>query len=453
MNDFAMVSATGMLGSGFQEESLSKALALGARFIGCDAGSTDPGPVHMATGEAQFSREAVMRDTAAILTRAVPAGIPVIIGSAGTAGGDPHVNWQIDIVREVAARAGLHFRLGVIYAEQSKADLLSMLRRGCISALPPSEEMTEATIEEAVRIVAMMGPEPLQQAFLEGAQVVVAGRASDPAIFAALPLLEGFDPGIVWHAAKTLECGAAPVVKRVAPDSLMAVIRTDSFEVFPLRDDYRCTPQSIASHSLYENADPFRIHEPGGTLDTTNAQYVALSDRSVRVSGGRFFPADSYRVKLEGVRHAGYATSVIGGIRDPYILSELPAWLEGLSTSISIRLSQIPDVGHSYKIRTRVYGHNGVMGVLERSEFAGHEALIIWDVIATTQALAHAVAKSVTHLAIHHPIPKWKGLITGVAVPFSPPELDRGAVYEFCINHTVATETPSSLFPTKIMDI
>jgi len=30
------------------------------------------------------------------------AGIPVLIGSAGTAGGDAHVNWTLDIAREVA---------------------------------------------------------------------------------------------------------------------------------------------------------------------------------------------------------------------------------------------------------------------------------------------------------------------------------------------------------------
>src|SRR6266404_1242850 len=40
---FPLVSATGMLGSGFRAESLDKAISLGVRMIGCDAGSTDPG--------------------------------------------------------------------------------------------------------------------------------------------------------------------------------------------------------------------------------------------------------------------------------------------------------------------------------------------------------------------------------------------------------------------------
>src|SRR5512132_680336 len=55
MASFPLVSATGMLGSGFRAESLDKAISLGARMIGCDAGSTDPGPGPLATGTCMFS--------------------------------------------------------------------------------------------------------------------------------------------------------------------------------------------------------------------------------------------------------------------------------------------------------------------------------------------------------------------------------------------------------------
>ena len=65
-----LVAATGMLGSGFREESIDRALALGVRMIGCDAGTTDFGPHLLATGRSQFSRAAVKRDTAVILAGA-----------------------------------------------------------------------------------------------------------------------------------------------------------------------------------------------------------------------------------------------------------------------------------------------------------------------------------------------------------------------------------------------
>ena len=64
-----------------------------------------------------------------------------------------------------------------------------------------------------------------------GADVILAGRASDTAIFAAYPTLHGFSEGLAWHAGKILECGAAAVVNRTAPDCMFAWLRRDHFEV------------------------------------------------------------------------------------------------------------------------------------------------------------------------------------------------------------------------------
>src|SRR5215469_8718805 len=232
MASFPLASATGMLGSGFRAESLDTAVALGARMIGCDAGRTDPGPGPLATGTCMFSKAAVKRDTEIMMTRAVKAGVPLVVGSSGTSGSDEGLAWMLDILREGRAKP-----------------------------LPPSPPLTDGDIDAATHIVGMMGVEPIQEALKSGAQIVVAGRSSDTSIFSALPLMEGHKPAVVWHMAKILECGAAAVAVRTAPDSMRAVLHEDSFDVFPLRDDYRCTPQSVASHTLYENADPFELKE------------------------------------------------------------------------------------------------------------------------------------------------------------------------------------------------
>jgi hypothetical protein len=47
-----------------------------------------------------------------------------------------------------------------------------------------------------------------------------------------------------------LECGVAAAEVRTAPGRMMAVLHEGSFHVFPLREDYHCTPQSVASHTL-----------------------------------------------------------------------------------------------------------------------------------------------------------------------------------------------------------
>src|SRR5262249_30417285 len=276
----------------------------------------------------------------------------------------------------------------------------------------------------------------------------------DTSIFSALPLLEGYAPAVVWHMAKILECGAAAVAVRTAPDCMMAVLHENSFDVFPLRDDYHCTPQSVASHTLYENADPFELKEPSGTLRTTNARYEAISDRAVRVSGSEFVRDPEYTIKLEGVRQVGYSTIVMGGVRDPYILAEMDSWLAQLDHSIRTRIRHT--VGKQpYEIVPRVYGRDGVMGALEplRGTVGGHEAFILWDVISGSQALSRSIATSLSHMAVHNPIPKWNGLISGVAFPYSPPEIDRGPVYEFHLNHVLAPDSPTSLFRTEYEEL
>src|SRR5438552_3296783 len=60
----------------------------------------------------------------------------------------------------------------------------------------------------AEHIVAMMGAEPHIAALERGADVVLAGRSSDSALFAAYPLWKGAPPAPAWHMSKTIECGA-----------------------------------------------------------------------------------------------------------------------------------------------------------------------------------------------------------------------------------------------------
>ena len=140
----------------------------------------------------------------------------------------------------------------------------------------------------------------IAKALADGADVILAGRASETSLFAAYPMSRNpTNPGICWHMAKILECGAACVVQRKRPDSVFAWVRDDHFVVEPLDPDSRCTPQSVASHTLYENADPFLITEPSGVIVTTDAVYEAETDRAVGVSGARFTPPQPHSIQPE----------------------------------------------------------------------------------------------------------------------------------------------------------
>src|SRR5919201_3356810 len=241
-DEVRVLAATGMLGTGFAEASLELAMQHQPHVIGCDAGSTDPGPFYLGSGRMQASRAAVKRDLQLILRAGRAANIPVIIGSAGTAGGDPHLAATRDIVEEIAREDGLRFTLALIHAELEPSFLKQRLRAGRIHPLKPAPRFDEDTIDRGARFVGQMGAEPFMQALEHGAKVILAGRASDTSIYAAYPLLHGCAPGPVWHAAKILECGAASVAQRLHPDPLLAWIHQDDFVVEPPNPAMRCTP-------------------------------------------------------------------------------------------------------------------------------------------------------------------------------------------------------------------
>ena len=99
MDEMRILSPTGVCGSGFLEKSFETALAWQPHFIGCDAGSTDPGPSHLGSGEPAFPKRAVMRDLRLMLLGARKLKIPLLIGSVGTAGGDVHLAWTFAILK------------------------------------------------------------------------------------------------------------------------------------------------------------------------------------------------------------------------------------------------------------------------------------------------------------------------------------------------------------------
>ncbi len=456
MAEFRLLAATGMLGTGFPEDSLRRGLAMNPHMIGCDAGSTDSGPSDLATGRCRYSEQSYRRDLALMLPAARTLGVPLIIGSAGGAGGDANVDWARAILEDVAREHGLHFRLAVIYAGQDKAYLSRRLREGRIHPLPSGPAFDEVVIDRSLTIVGMMGCEPIQAALRTGADVVLAGRASDTSIFAALPLMYGAAAGPVWHAAKILECGAAAVEYRPAPDCMMATVCDDGFVVEAPNEQLRCTPVSVAAHSLYENGDPFRIVEPSGTLDTTLARYEALSDRAVRVTGSRFIEADRYTVKLEGVELTGYQTLVVAGIRDPVVLEELDAYLASCRSNIERRVNRTyPELAPDrWSLHYRVYGRDGTLGALEPVKNGRpHEVGVIIEVTASDQALANGIASIARHQTLHEPVRKWAGLVSNIALPYGSTDLVRGPVHQFNMHAVVEPDAPDEMFRTQFVDV
>ena len=454
-SEIRILSATGVLGSGFREETLKRAMALEPAFIGADSGSTDPGPHYLGSGDTLFSDSALKRDLRLMLRAGRAAKIPVIVGSCGTGGSDSQLEGHARIVREIAREEKLSFKLATIASEQDKGYLKKKLRERKITPLANAPEISEAVIDRSAHIVGMCGIEPYVEALQNGADVILAGRSSDTSIFAALPVMRGFNPATVWHMAKILECGAACVVLRKYPDCMFATVTNDYFIVEPPNPEYVCDPVSVASHNLYENSTPYELVEPSGVLNTVNAKYDAISDRAVRVSGSTFRKSGRYTIKLEGVELAGYQSIIIGSVRDPFIIRQIDDWTARLEERIHSRVRMVygeklkPE---DYLLFIRIYGKNGTMGPLEPvKEIRSHELCLSFEVTAPTQEIASTIASITRHQALHLPIPEWSGHITALACPYN--HLDRGAVYRFNVNHVVEPDEPCEMFPMELHDI
>jgi hypothetical protein len=107
-----------------------------------------------------------------------------------------------------------------------------------------------------------------------------------------------------------------------------------------------------------------------------------------------------------------------------------------------------------YAIRIRIYGKDGVMGKLEpRAAELGHEVCLLITVTTAQQEISRAIAKSFAHFALHYPIPEWGGLISGLAFPFTPAEMDRGPAWRFNLNHVVLPDDAHEMFRTEMVEV
>ena len=443
-----MMSASGILGYGFPEASLKAALALKPHMIGVDGGSSDPGPHYLGSGKTLNSRLAMKRDLSLLLRGAIANGIPMMVGTCGGAGGEPHLQACADIIREVAREHGLTFTMALIHAEQDKGFLLEQLAAGRIRPLGNAPALRAEDIEGAERIVGMMGPEPYRQALAAGAQVILGGRGTDPAPWVALAMHHGLPPAPAWYAGKMLECACNAAIPK-KHDCLLVTVGEDFVEAMPLNPELRCTPMSVAVQALHENASPVVRYEPGGIVDTHECTLEAVTDRSVRITGMAWKPMP-YTIKLEGARRVGFSAFTIAATRDPGLIGQIDSFLEFVRQSTATKVQALDIAPDAYQLVLRVYGHDGVMGAWEpKTGTQPVELSIIAEVVARTQEIANAALSLARVTLLHSDFPGRMCREGNMAFPFSPSDVERGAIYEFMLQHVVETDNPLGMFPIE----
>ncbi|WP_225625845.1 acyclic terpene utilization AtuA family protein [Streptomyces werraensis] len=437
----------GMLGYGYDLEDFRRVVEEGVDVMVVDSGSTDPGPYMLGLGHTLVTVESYARDLRPMLRAVSDHHIPLVISSAGGAGTDEQVAWMTDLVNRLAEEEGLSLSVVTIGADVPADVVTDRLARGLVEPNVLGELPSEKDVAQATGLVAQMGAEPFLKVLAsdEPFDVIIAGRAYDPAPHAAFALHHGVEPGIAWHMGKILECGGACAEPKGG--GVVATVHRDSFALTPTGPAQVCTPLSVAAHTLYEKSRPDLLPGPGGVLDVRGCAYEAVDDRTVRVTGSRFLPGGRTALKVEGAAVVGHRAMFIGGIHDPVLIGQLDAFLDRVERHAGELHPEL--AAGAAQLMFHVYGRDAVMGPREPSTAVPHEVGVLGEVTAQTPELALAICTTVRIGCLHLSYPGQVATAGNLALPLNPMESSVGPVCAFTLYHLMDVDGLDGLFPVE----
>jgi hypothetical protein len=422
-------------------------------FIVADSGSNDIGPVPLGTDTSTAPKEWQRHDLEKMLVAARKLGVPMIIGSAGDTGSNSRVDMYVRMIRDIAVEHGLSpFKLGYFYSEVPKDLLLGRMRAGeRVTGLDGRSDLSESELNATDRVVAVAGVHPYIELLDRGADVIIGGRSSDAAIFAAPAIRAGYPEALSYYLGKVLECASFNAEPYAGKESVLGEISFEDVKVTAMHPDQRCTVASVAGHAMYERSNPYFEYVAGGVLDMTDCSYEQFSERTTRVVGPRFEPAPEVRVKLEGAGKVGERYMGFAGVRDPYTIERIDEVIGWARRQVRERFGDESEAG--YELHYQVYGRDGVMGELEPlREKPAHELGIMVFGVAPTAEMAEEVALTGTRQMFYARLPDVKGTAGGVAFPLD--EVVRvSPAYRWTLNHTVRVSDPLELFELHTLEV
>lgn len=445
--EIRILGASGQLGYGIPAAAFEAGIAREPDMIGCDMGSIDIGPAYLGSGRMATGRDSTKADLRRVLGGARRLDVPLVIGSAGSAGAAPHLAGTLELLREIAAEDGLAFTLASIPADMPRAAVKDALREGRVRPLDGMPALEEAEIDQASHLVGQMGVEALGRALAAGADVIVAGRACDTGIFSALPIMAGLPTGLATHMAKIVEC-ASICCQPGGRDAILATIDRDGFELESMHPERSATPASVAGHSLYEQADPFTITEPAGSVDLACARFEALDSRRTRVSGAVFRPAARQSLKLEGAAPIGSRAVLLCAAADPRFIARQAELLDRIQEVVRPLVCEAAP--EDYRLSFRVYGIDGVRPPPVGAAPSPHEIFILGECLAPTAERAMQVVRTTKQYLLHLGFEGRLSTAGNLAFPFTPPEVDLGPAYRFNVYHLMDVDDVSSFFPIEL---
>jgi len=451
MKPVKIVCPNGHLGfAPLKVDSFHAGVAANPDYVAADSGSDDIGPVPLATDTSPSPKNWQLHDLEEMLLAARKLGVPMIVGSAGDTGTNSRVDMYVQMIRDIARRHNLApFKLGCFYSDVDKEVVRAKILGGdVIEGLDGREPLCEVELNATDRIVAMAGVHPFLQLLEAGADVIIGGRSSDSAIFAAAALHNGYSESNAFMLGKILECASFCAEPYGGKETVLGTISPEGVDVTAMHPDQRCTVASVAGHAMYERANPFHEYVAGGLLDMTNCSYEQLDEKTTRVTGPKFSPAKQMRVKLEGAGQVGVRYVGIAGIRDPHTIAHVDQVIEWARAEVRRRFGD-----EGYELYFTVYGRDGIMGAMEpMRDKPAHELCIIVQGVGPNSEIAEELTLTATRQLFYARLPDVKGTAGGVSFPFDE-VMQSSPACRWTINHTMAVADGLELFPTRIIEI
>lgn len=440
-----ILAASGQLGYGIPVPALERGLQRRPHFIGCDMGSIDPGPYYLGSGEMAAPAGIVRRDLELVLSAALAQGIPLIIGSAGTAGAQPQLDATVALLRDIAREKSLRFRLTTVHSDLTAEQVLQARNQGRLLPIGPMPTPSDEDILQCTHIVGQCGTETLTRALREPTDVLVAGRACDTAIFATLPEMLGYPTALCLHMAKIVECTSL-CCRPSGRDAMLAELEMDGFTLESMNPQAHATPASVAAHALYEQADPLEVDEPGGTLLLKDARYESLDEHRTRVWGAGFRPRAQPTLKIEGAAPVGARCVMLAGVADPTLLQRLPQAMKEVEQRVR---ALVPG---AWQLHSHVYGQ-GAVRALPLAQQGQHEAGLVLEFIAPDAAMARTAAGVFKQNLLHFGYPGRVSTAGNLAFAFTPSEIDAGCAYRFVLYHVMQAPPMEAIFRIETVEV
>ena len=173
----------------------------------------------------------------------------------------------------------------------------------------------------------------------------------------------------------------------------------------------------------------------------------------MRVTGSEWVPSDCYTVKLEGARRAGYQSVLLTLLRDRRYVENVDSWCEDITRNVKDKAKARLGIGaEDFEVELRIIGQNATLGALENRANGAVELGVLGIVTAQRPELVEEIGKMLNPYLLHHPLTAEEEQPT-FAFPFSPAEIERGEIYEFCLNHVMQLDDPMQAFRLEVHQI